>query len=254
VSYTPQELMVVAAARKVHDGDRVFVGMRLPLLAFQLAKCTHAPRALSLFENGLLRHTPATHMLYTMGDLPNQARASWATTLVEVMAMLQRGEVDLGFLGGAQVDRFGNLNTTWAGVAGNSVRLPGSGGACDIACLSKRVVILMNHEGRRFVERVDYVTSPGHGDGPSWRRDHGLPGGGPSDLISSKAVFAMDPERKEWVLTSVHPGVSVAEVEQSVGWHLRVAPEVGTTPAPSQTELEHIRTFDPQGFWTGRTA
>jgi len=196
VSYTPQELMVVAAARKVHDGDRVFVGMRLPLLAFQLAKCTHAPRALSLFENGLLRHTPATSMLYTMGDLPNQTGASWATTLIEVMAMLQRGEVDLGFLGGAQVDRFGNLNTTWAGAARQSVRLPGSGGACDIACLAKRVVILMNHERRRFVERVDYVTSPGHGDGPTWRQDHGLPGGGPSDLISSKAVFTMDPERK----------------------------------------------------------
>lgn len=254
MNYTPQELMVVAAARQIQDGDRVFVGMRLPLLAFQLAKVSHAPRAVSLFENGLLREAPALDMIYTMGDLPNQMQASWATSLIEVMAMMQRGEVDVGFLGGAQVDRFGNLNTTWASDRGQRIRLPGSGGACDIAALSKKVVILMNHQARRFVERVDYVTSPGHGLGPNWRQQLGLPGGGPHALITSKAVFDIDPESKAWRLQSLHPGVSLKEVQASVAWPLPVADTVNTTPPPSDDELSHIRTFDPQGFWTGHAA
>lgn len=254
MNYTPQELMVVAAARKIRDYDVVFVGMRLPLLAFQLAKVTHAPNAVSLFENGLLREIPASDMIYTMGDIPNQTGASWATTLIDVMALLQRGEVDVGFLGGAQVDRFGNLNTTWTNDDGRKIRLPGSGGACDIAALSKRVIILMNHESRRFVERVDYVTSPGFGTGGCWRQDHGLPGGGPSDLITSKAMFAIDADSKEWVLTALHPGASLEEIEERVGWPLNVSEALETTAPPSEAELAHIRAFDPHGFWTGRSA
>ena len=138
MNYTPQELMVAAAARQIEDHNRVFVGMRLPLLAFQLAKVTHAPRAVSLFENGLLREAPASDMIYTMGDLPNQTDASWATTLIEVMAMMQRGEVDVGFLGGAQVDRFGNLTppgqgTTNAACACRAVAGPATSRRCPNA-------------------------------------------------------------------------------------------------------------------------
>ena len=252
MNYTPQELMVVAAARQIQDRELVFVGMRLPLLAFQLAKVTHAPRAVSLFENGLLREAPARAMIYTMGDLPNQIGATWATGLIDVMALLQRGAVDVGFLGGAQIDRFGNLNTTWSNVDERKLRLPGSGGACDIACLAKRVVILMNHEPRRFVERVDYITSPGYGSGGAWRRELGLTGGGPSVLISSKAIFTIDPASKEWVLHSVHPGVSLDEITQSVGWRLQIAPELRETVPPTAEELSRIRAFDPRGFWTRR--
>ena len=146
-----QELMVVAGAREIHDDDVVFVGMRLPLLAFQLAKATHAPHAIGIFENGILRDQPAGDVLYTMGDNPNTEGAIWATSMLDIMALLQNGRVSLGFIGGAEVDRFGNLNTTYIGGKENvQVRLPGSGGGSDIASLSKRLVILMNHEKRRF--------------------------------------------------------------------------------------------------------
>src|ERR1700730_3150105 len=169
--YTPQELMVVAAAREIGDGEVVFVGMRLPLLAFGLAKRTHAPTAIGLFENGLVRDRVPPPDLYTMSDSPNIVGAAWATGLVEVMALLQRGDVHLGFIGGAQVDRFGNINTNVIGSPHRpQVKLPGSGGAADIACLAQRLVSLMEHEPRRLRERVDFITSPGYGEGGAdWR-------------------------------------------------------------------------------------
>src|SRR5215470_8364952 len=169
--YTPAELMVVAAAREIRDGEVVFVGMRLPLLAFSLAKRTHAPTAIGLFENGLARDTVPPPNLYTMSDAPNVADAAWATGLLEVMYQLQRGGVHLGFIGGAEVDRFGNINTTVIGARDQPrIKLPGSGGGADIACLARRLVALMEHEPRRLRERVDFVTSPGWGDGTlDWR-------------------------------------------------------------------------------------
>src|ERR1700737_1332856 len=164
--YTPQELMVVAAAREIADGEVVFVGMRLPLLAFGLAKRTHAPSAIGLFENGLVRDLVPPAGLYTMSDAPNVAGAAWATGLLEVMQLLQRGDVDLGFIGGAEGDRFGKINTSVIGQPGRPrVKLPGSGGGADIACLARRLVSLMEHEPRRLRERVDFITSPGFGDG-----------------------------------------------------------------------------------------
>src|SRR6516162_4216292 len=166
-SYTPAELMIAAAAREIRDGEVVFVGMRLPLIAFVLAKRTHAPHATGVFEAGLVRDTPAQSLLYTMADPPNIVGASWATGLWEVMSFLQRGDVHLGFVGGAQVDRRGNLNTSYVGdPAQPTVKLPGSGGAADIAALARRFVMLMQHERRRLRERVDYITSPGFGVSP----------------------------------------------------------------------------------------
>src|SRR5215470_5478107 len=138
--YTPAELMVVAAAREIRDGEVVFVGMRLPLLAFSLAKRTHAPTAIGLFENGLVRDTVPPPGLYTMSDAPNVADAAWATGLLDVMQLLQRGDVNLGFIGGAEVDRFGNINTSVIGSPERpTVKLPGSGGGADIACLAQRL-------------------------------------------------------------------------------------------------------------------
>src|SRR5690348_8853107 len=170
--YTPAELMVVAAAREIADGEIVFVGMRLPLLAFGLAKRTHAPNAIGLFENGLVRDRVPPPDLYTMSDAPNVLEAAWATGLVDVMQLLQHGDVNLGFIGGAEVDRFGNINTTVIGsLEAPRVKLPGSGGGADIACLAQRLVSLMEHSPRRLRERVDFVTSPGYGDGtPDWRK------------------------------------------------------------------------------------
>src|SRR5207302_10455211 len=157
--YTPQELMVAVAAREIADGELVFVGMRLPVLAFAVAHSTHAPSALGLYEVGLLRAAPAEAFLGTMGDPPNVAGAHWATRMSNVMALLAQGLVDLGFIGGAEVDRFGNLNTSYIGsFSSPSVKLPGSGGGADIAILSRRWVPLMNHEKRRLVPRVSYLT------------------------------------------------------------------------------------------------
>lgn len=247
---TRRQIMVVAASRQIHDGEIVFVGMRLPLLGFALAKATHAPRAIGLFENGVIRDTPPAGALITMGDPPNIAGAVMCTTLLEVMSHLQRGRVDVGFLGGAQVDRFGNLNTTWVEEGGRRVRLPGSGGAADIAALSRRTVIIMQHERRRFPEWVGYRTSPGYGTGGAWRRDAGLPRGGPARVITSLAVLGFDPESGEMVLESVHAGVTVDEVRAHTGWDLRTPPRPAVTADPSVEELAVLRRFDPDGTWT----
>jgi len=248
--YTAGELMVAAAAREIRGGEVVFVGMRLPLLAFCLARSTHAPSAIGLFENGVVRDSPALEFLVTMSDGPNVTGALWCTEMREIMGLLQAGRVDLGFIGGAQIDRFGNLNTSYVGPAGRATRLPGSGGGADIASLSRRHVIIMAHERRRFVERVDYVTSPGHGEGGDWRRRVGLPRGGPAALITTLGLFRFDRGTGEIALAATHPGVTVGDVRRETGWPLACLDEVGETPPPTAEELRIIRRFDPEGFWT----
>jgi glutaconate CoA-transferase subunit B len=258
--YTAGELMVACAAREIRDGDRVFVGMRLPLLAFALAKRTHAPSAIGLFENGIVRDLPAATLLYTMGDGGNVAGALWCTRMMDVMALLHQGAVDVGFIGGAQMDRFGNLNTSYVSAApprrhpGDRLpfgtKLPGSGGAADIAALAGRLLIIMQHERRRFVPRVDYVTSPGYGEGGDWRARVGLPRGGPVAAITTLGVLRFRPDTREGYLDSYHPGTSVAEVRANTGWDLLVGEGVRETPPPTADELRLIREYDPEGFWT----
>jgi glutaconate CoA-transferase, subunit B len=249
--YTMQELMVAAGAREIRDDDVVFVGMRLPLLAFQLAKETHAPGAVGIFENGVLRDQPARDPLYTMGDCPNIEGAIWTTSMIDIMSLLQNGRVTLGFIGGAEIDRFGNLNTTYIGGRDRvQVRLPGSGGGSDIASLSRRLVIMMHHERRRFLERASYITSPGFGEGGDWREREGIRGGGPSAVITTKGIFGFDPITREMVLESVHPGVTVAEILENTGWVPRIGTPLEETKPPSPFELRIIRKYDPHGFWT----
>ncbi len=289
---TLSELMVASAAREIRDGEVVFVGMRLPLIAFVVAKRMQAPNAVGLFENGVIRATPAPELIYTMADPPNILGATQCLDMLSVMSLLQSGRVDLGFLGAAEVDKFGNLNSTvvhgfrkdepgaihGATVEGRDLcraarrsektgapapaaidhrpstidsltRLPGSGGACDIASLAKRFVVLLEHSKRRLPERVSYITSPGNGDGAGWRKRVGLPRGGPSAVITTKSVlrFAEDGEA---YLASVHPGITVEEVAANTGWKLRVADRVAETELPSAAELNAIREYDPEGFWT----
>jgi len=277
-SYTLSELMVASAAREIRDREVVFVGMRLPLIAFVVAKRTHAPHAVGLFENGVIRSTPAPELIYTMADPPNILGATQCLDMISVMSLLQSGRVDLGFLGAAEVDRFGNLNSTMVRVSGHDfsraaqgkkeaaalapaaidhrpstadriTRLPGSGGACDIASLAKRFVVLLEHSRRRLPERVSYITSPGNGDGTGWRQRVGLPRGGPSAAITTKAVLRFG-EDGEACLASVHPGVSVEDVLANTGWKLRVAENVVETPHPTSEELRAIREYDREGFWT----
>jgi len=250
MEYTPRELMVVAAAREIRDGERVFVGMRLPLLGFAVAKELHAPHAIGLFENGVIRDWPALESIFTMSDPPNVAHALSCCGLLDVMGLLQSGRVELGFIGGAEIDRFGNLNTHWVEENGKRVRLPGSGGAADIATLAGRCIIIMNHERRRFVPRVRYITSPGHGEGGDWRRQSHLSGGGPSTVITSLGIFSFDPTTGEMVLSSYHPGAGVEKIQEETGWPLRVSEELHETRPPSPEELAAVRKYDPRWVWT----
>ena len=169
--FSTRDIMIAAAAREVRDGEIVFVGMRLPLVAFAVAKELHAPSAVGVFENGLIRDLGPLGPIVTMGDPPNVAAALACTGLLEVMSLLQRGRIDVGFIGGAEIDRFGNLNTTWA----QQVRLPGSGGAADIASFARRTVIIMTHEKRRFQEHGP--DHQGHGDGRGLEDAQGAGGG-----------------------------------------------------------------------------
>jgi glutaconate CoA-transferase subunit B len=251
MSFTDRELMVIAAGREIHDGDVVFVGMRLPLVAFAFAKRTHAPGAIGVFENGIIRDRPAADMLMTMSDTPNVPGALWCAGTIDVMGLLQQGLVDLGFIGGAEVDRHGNLNTSYIGDWRRpTVRLPGSGGGADLASLAKRFVVIMPHERHRFRERVHYITSPGFGEGAGWRERVGLPGGGPAAVITTLGVFRFDADTREMILASYHPGQGIDGVKTATGWDLRVAADVGETPTPTAEELAIVRSCDPGGFWT----
>lgn len=234
---TAGELMVACAAREIREGEKVFVGMRLPLIAFVVAKRTHAPNAIGLFELGLMRDEPASALLYTMGDTPNVSGAMWCGPMIELMGMLQRGDVDAGFIGGAEIDMHGDLNTTAIGADRQhpTVALPGSGGAADIASLAKRVIVIMPHDKKRLRERVDFITSPGRHV---------------AVLITTLGVFRF--QGGEAVLESFHPGSSVDDVRANTGWKLRVSKDVRETPPPSAEVLAIIRGYDPQGFWTRR--
>lgn len=249
LEYTLNELMVVAAAREIKDGEIVFVGMRLPLIAFVVAKNTHAPGAIGLFENGVVRSTPSPELIYTMADPPNILGATQCLDMGSVMALLQSGRVNLGFLGAAEADRYGNLNSTQVKGKDGIVRLPGSGGACDIASLAQRYVALLEHSRHRLPERVSYITSPGNGEGAGWRKRVGLPRGGPAAVITTKCVFRFGDDGEAY-LSTVHPGVSVEEVLANTGWKLKVAENLEITLEPNASELKAIREYDKKGFWT----
>ena len=249
-AYTVGELMVAAAAREIKDGEVAFIGMRLPLIAFVVAKRTHAPNAVGLFENGVIRSTPSPELIYTMADPPNILNATQCLDMLGVMSLLQSGRVDLGFLGAAEVDRFGNLNSTQVhGRDGKMTRLPGSGGACDIASLAKRFVAMIEHSRQRLPQRVSYITSPGYLSGSDARKRAGLIRGGPAAVITTKAVLRFDKDGEAY-LDTYHSGTTIDEILANTGWKLRVGDNVRETPEPSSEELKAIREYDKEGFWT----
>ncbi|HEX7078095.1 MAG TPA: CoA-transferase [Candidatus Eisenbacteria bacterium] len=249
-SLAPRERMVLRAAREIQEGETVFVGTRLPLLAYLTAKATHAPRAVALYENGLIREEAARELLFTMGDPPNILGATMAGTTLDVMGMMAAGRVDLGLLGAAEVDRYGNLNSTQ--VAGT--RLPGSGGAADILSLARRCVILAPQEKRRLVPRVAFRTSPGRGDGPGWRARTGLPPGGPAAIVTTHGVFRFDHVLEEAYLAEIYEGLTVDHVLAGMSWEPRVAQPIGLTRPFGDDEIGALRRIDPDGFWTGTPA
>ncbi len=248
--YSTQELMIIAAAREIRDGELVFVGMRLPITAYGVARLTHAPNAVGMFEGGVTRYAPAEETLYTMCDPANQRNAAWTTGLIQVMGHLQAGRVDTGFIGGAEIDKWGNINTSYIGGHEDvRVKLPGSGGAADIAAMSKRLIAIMNHEKRRLVERVSYITSPGYIDGEGGRAKAGIAVGGPAAVITDKAVLRPHGPANELHLSSVHPGHTADEVIENTGWELKTAPGMTETPAPGDAEMTALHQVDREGFW-----
>jgi glutaconate CoA-transferase subunit B len=248
--FSTQELMIIAAAREIKDGERIFVGMRLPITAYGVARLTHAPSAVGLFESGVARYAPADEMLYTMCDGPNQQDAAWTTGLIQIMGLLSGGRVHAGFIGGAEIDRFANINTSYIGdIDAPKVKLPGSGGAPDIAAMAERLIIIMNHQKHRLVERVDYITSPGFLDGGDARARAGLAGSGPAAVITDRAILRPHGHENELHLASIHPGHTVEEVVENTGWALKSAPDLGETPPPTAEEMAALHQIDKEGFW-----
>ena len=246
--YTLTELMAVVAAREIADGEVVFAGTGLPMLGVMLAQRTHAPRCIIIFEAGTVASRLA-HLPMSVGDPRVMRGAATAAGLMEVFTfVLQAGRVDVGFLSGAQVDRFGNINSTSIGSDPRrpSVRFSGSGGACDIACLARRTIIIAKHEKRRFPEKVDYVTSPGWLAGGTSRTESGLIRGGPSSVVTTIGVMRFRPENKEAYLASFHPGLTPQAVAEATGFPLAVTGAT-ETPPPAAEELRILREdVDPE--------
>lgn len=241
-SFTPSEMMTVAAARKLANGAVCFVGIGLPSTAANLARLTHAPDLVLIYESGPIGAKPAVLPL-SIGDGDLAATADTVVSTSEIFRYwLQGGRIDVGFLSAAQVDRFGNLNTTVIGeYAHPSTRLPGAGGAPEIAGSARQVLILLKQSKRAFVERLDFVTSVGYGEGGDARARLGLTGGGPTAIITDLCILEPEAGTHEFVVTQVHPGVTREQVEATIGWRVRFAASVGTTSVPSEQELTTLR-------------
>lgn len=249
--YTPSEMMIVSAARALAGVRTVLVGVGQPNIACNLALRTVAPELKLLYESGVYEARPARLPL-SIGDPTLVSGATLVCSLADLFGLfLQGGRVEVAFLGGAQIDRFGNLNTTVIGeYARPKVRLPGSGGACEIAIHAGRVFVIMPLSRRSFVERLDFVTTPGHLDGKTPRAALGMPGAGPHLVVTDRCILGFHPESKEMVLQSLHPGVELETVLAEVGWNLRVAPDLRETEPPTAEELRILREeLDPQGIY-----
>jgi acyl CoA:acetate/3-ketoacid CoA transferase beta subunit len=247
------ELMAVCGSKQIKNGEVVFIGTGLPLIAAMLAKKTHAPGAKIVYEAGFI-DSNAKEIALSIADSRLGYRASGAIGLIETLGlMLQGGHVDLGFVGAAQIDEYGNINTTYIGSFEKpSVRLPGSGGGNDIMSSAKRVVVIMTQEKRKMVKKLDYLTSPGFLDGPGAREKAGLMGSGPSLVVTNLCQMDFDPQTKRLRLSSVHPGVSVQQVLENTGFDLIVPKNVPTTEPPTCEELELLRAIDPTGIYIPR--
>ena len=249
-AYTVAELLAVMASRALGDGLIVFAGVGTPLLAATLAQRLHAPGLTILFEGGVIGP------FIVPGELPpstNEQRctrqANMVCPITDVLLLLQRGYVDVGFLGGAQIDRYGNLNSSFIGDPDHpKTRLPGTGGGNDIASLS-HVMVVMKHEKRRFVEKVEYITSPGYLQGGTSRRDVGLLAGGPQLIITDLAELGFHPETKHMQIQALHPGVSVEQVQDNTSFTLEVADDVRVTTPPTDHELQVLRELDPDRLY-----
>ena len=245
-TYTPEEMMVVAAARMLDEDDVVFIGIGLPSKAANLARNTHAPKLSMIYESGTLDTAPSVLPL-SIGD-PELSKTAKAVVSVPEMFnyWLQGGWIRTGFLGAAQIDRFANLNTTVIGDYGSpKVRLPGAGGAPEIASFCRRSLILLRQNPRTFVDTLDFLTTVGYLEGGDSRDRLGVPGRGPEAVITDLGILEPHPESRELVLTQVHQGVTPETAVEATGWELKLADVVGETPPPTECELEILRALKP---------
>lgn len=251
MNYSPNELMIVTAARALAGSRVVFVGVGLPNIACNLARRSHSPQMELVYESGVFGAQPARLPL-SIGDPTLVSGATSVVSMVDLfMYYLQGGLVDVALLGGAQIDRYGNLNTTVIGdYAKPKVRLPGSGGACEIAINARRILMIMRLKRRAFVDTLDFVTSPGHLEGGAARGHANLPGDGPSLVITDRALFSFDNPEHEMMLVETAPGETAASIQAEVGWPLRVSDDVQAMQPPTAEELHIIRDqLDTQGLY-----
>ena len=246
-------MMATVAARELRDGEVVFVGIGLPNLACNLARATHAPNLVLIYESGAVGAEPE-RLPVSIGDPSLVTGSLMVCGMADVFQLLlQNGRIEVGFLGGAQIDRFGNINTTVVGGYHHpSVRLPGSGGAAEIAIHARRTVVISRLSRRAFPENVDFITSPGHRMRGRSRRELGMPGAGPVRVITDKGILQADEESGEMVLSALYPGVAAEDVCAAVGWPLRSRDTLHGVEPPQDRELQLLREIlDPQGLYLG---
>ncbi len=247
-AFTAAEMMTVQAARELKDGEVVFVGIGLPNLACNLARATHAPNLVMIYESGAVGAIP-DRVPPSIGDPALVTGSLMVCGMADIFqSFLQNGRIEVGFLGGAQVDRYGNINTTVIGPYGRpKVRLPGSGGACEIATHAKRTLIVTRLNKRAFPADVDFVTSPGGASKGKPRREWGLPGAGPVKVITDLGILEPNAQTGELELSALYDGATVEAVQAGLGWPLKVRPRLGSAQAPTARELELLRTkLDPE--------
>ena len=251
MDYSPSELMIVSAARALKGSRVVFVGVGLPNIACNLARHSHSPQMELVYESGVFGARPARLPL-SIGDPTLVSGATAVGNMQDLfMLYLQGGLVDVALLGGAQIDKYGNLNTTVIGnYSSPKVRLPGSGGACEIAINAGEIFMIMRLKRRAFVETLDFVTSPGHLEGGNAREQMGYPGKGPSLVITDKALFDFNNPDREMTLVEVAPGETVDTIQEEIGWSMRVSEHLRQMQPPTDEELAIIRQeLDPTGMY-----
>ncbi|MDD2991735.1 MAG: CoA synthetase [Zoogloea sp.] len=256
--YTRQEMMAIATGRELHDGDLAIFGVGLSMLAGYFAQACHAPNIRTMTEGGVYGATPVGGLPWGIECNRISSNATSFTNALDALGCLvASGRCDVGIIGAAQVDKFGNVNTTgiWDedGVIGDRYRLPktrltGAGGANDIACGAGRVIIMVTHEAKRFADKVSYISSPGYLDGGNARERHGFIGGGPSAIVTTLGIMRPDPDTKEFILDAWYPFSSVEEIRASTGWDLKVSPTARVVPEPTAEELAALRRVDETGM------
>jgi len=253
--YSTSEFMAVIVSRQIQNDDVTFIGVGIPLLAGILAVATHAPDCTLVYEGGGIG-ARTRRLPWTISDNPTTDNALAAAQMWRVFSDQQAGYISLGIIGGAEIDPYGNLNTTVILSENHTydrpmVRLPGSGGANDIASSAGRTVIMMRLQKGKFVKKLHYITSPGYLSGPGARERAGLHGTGPKLVVTEKCVFGFDPQTKEMYLQSLLPGFTVQDIQDLVGWDLKVAPNLAELELPTEEQIQILRAYDPMGFVLG---